>query len=86
MTTIAGTLGTSGTADGDGGAARFNRPFRLVIDAAGNLFVSDNFNQTVRKITPGGTVSTLAGAPTVPGVVDGGGSAARFNKIGRAHV
>lgn len=79
VTTFAGTMGTAGSADGTGPAAKFNTPYRLAFDLSGNLFVSDTFNHTIRKITPAGVVTTLAGAVGVAGEVDGVGGAARFD-------
>lgn len=79
VTTYAGTLGSGGSADGIGAAARFFRPRAIAIDSAGNLFVSDSGSSTLRKITSGGVVTTLAGSPGLTGSVDGTGSAARFN-------
>jgi kumamolisin len=78
ITTVAGTAGSSGSLDGTGGAARFNHPSDLVADSAGNVYVTDTSNHTVRKITPTGVVSTLAGLAGAHGSVDGTGSAARF--------
>ena len=68
-----------GHADGRGTAARFNAPSGLATDAAGNLYVSDRYNMLVRKITPGGDVTTLAGSPGVDSIQDGTGLAARFS-------
>ena len=79
VTTIAGLAGTSGTTDGTGSAARFNGPFGVVMDSSGNLYVSDRLNQTIRKIAPGGIVTTFAGTAGSVGSTDGTGSAARFN-------
>ena len=79
VTTFAGQPGVTGTADGTGGAAQFNYPNSVVVDGSGNVYVADEGNHTVRKITPGGTVSTLAGMPGASGYADGTGSAARFN-------
>lgn len=79
VTTFAGTAGVAGSADGTGAAARFASPSGLTLDAAGNLFVSDYANSTIRRITPGGVVSTFAGTAGVFGYADGVGPAARFN-------
>jgi sugar lactone lactonase YvrE len=78
VTTLAGSAGNSGSADGLGAAARFYNPFGVAVDAIGNVYVADQGNQTIRKITPNGLVSTLAGAPNALGSADGTGSAARF--------
>ena len=79
VTTFAGAAGVSGSADGVAAAARFKNPNGLATDAAGNVFVTDTFNQTLRRIAPDGTVTTLAGAAGVVGASDGVGGAARFN-------
>jgi sugar lactone lactonase YvrE len=79
VTTLAGQAGSSGSADGAGSAARFSHPAGVAVDTAGEVFVSDTDNNTVRKITPAGIVSTLAGVPGTRGLTDGSGSAARFN-------
>lgn len=78
VTTFAGQAGVSGTADGTGADARFNSPAGIAVDAAGNVYVSDTENYVIRKITPAGEVSTLAGMSGLSGSSDGSGSAARF--------
>jgi sugar lactone lactonase YvrE len=80
VTTLAGTAGVSaGYADGAGASARFNSPSGVAVDPEGNLYVTDTNNSTIRKITPSGLVSTLAGDPNSGGTADGTGSAAQFN-------
>jgi len=80
VSTLAGMPDTPGNTDGTGAAARFNAPAGLAVDAAGNLFVADQYNHTIRRITPDGAVTTFAGAAGVPGGTDGTGAAARFNE------
>jgi len=81
VTTIAGTAGVSGSADGVGAAAQFYLPSGVALDGVGNIYVSDGFNDTIRKITPNGEVSTLAGTPGVEGSADGVGAAAQFGYL-----
>jgi sugar lactone lactonase YvrE len=78
VTTFAGTARTRGCADGAGTAALFNYPGGLTIDLAGNLYVADSANCIIRKITPTGLVSTMAGASLASGHADGMGTARFF--------
>ncbi len=80
VTTLAGSPGIWGSADGAGGAARFNCPVGVAVDRSGNIFVSDANNYTIRKITSAGVVSTWAGLAGAEGVADGTGNGARFGK------
>lgn len=79
VTTLAGTAGQSGSADGTGPAARFNFPQSIVVAASGNIYVTDTDNHTIRKITPAGVVTTVAGAAGQFGSTDGAGAAAQFD-------
>jgi sugar lactone lactonase YvrE len=78
VTTLAGLAGSSGSADGTSSDARFNSPSGVAVDAAGNVYVADTMNNTLRMITPQGVVTTLAGSPGIAGSTDDAGSAARF--------
>ena len=77
VTTYAGT-GTAGADNGDVASATFNIPASIAFDAGGNLFVADEGNSLIRKITPSGVVSTLAGGAV--GLANGTGAAASFNQ------
>jgi len=70
ISTLAGSAGNPGFIDGAGSAARFNKPDGLAIDGSGNLYVVDQVNFAVRKVTPGGIVKTLAGTGG-PGFANG---------------
>ncbi|MHB8743168.1 MAG: NHL domain-containing protein [Sulfuricaulis sp.] len=78
---FAGDMQVSGSTDGVGAAARFYVPQGIAAESAGNVYVADSGNSTIRKITPEGVVSTFAGAAGLPGSsdsTDGTGATARF--------
>ncbi len=76
VTTVAGS-GTASSLDGTGTAATFNTPFALALDGAGNIFMTEYGNK-IRKITPEGVVTTIAGSGASTSV-DGIGTAATFD-------
>jgi sugar lactone lactonase YvrE len=78
VSTLAGLVGNAGSADGTNTDARFNGPAGIGVDSAGNLYVSDFYNHAIRKVTPGGSVTTIAGLGGVWGNADGMNNAARF--------
>jgi alpha-tubulin suppressor-like RCC1 family protein/streptogramin lyase len=71
VSTIAGLAGQRGSTDGTGSGARFSTPTGITIDSSGNLYVADQGNQVIRKITPAGVVSTFAGVAGQRGNADG---------------
>ena len=82
ITTIAGTCGTAGYS-GDGGAAtaaKLSFPNGIVFDVSGNLYIADGSNHAVRKVTPSGIITTIAGDGTLGSTGDGGAATlARLN-------
>jgi sugar lactone lactonase YvrE len=76
--TLAGTVGVKGSADGLGANASFNQPWGIALDSAGNLYVSDYGSSTIRKVTQAGQVTTLAGTAGAVGSVNNTGANARF--------
>ena len=79
VSTLAGLAGSAGHADGAGTNAHFNGPAGIAVDAAGNVFVADTYNYTIRRVTSDGTVTTIAGAPGQYGYQDGAGTIALFD-------
>src|SRR5438132_28329 len=85
FTTLAGPAGApsdsdgAGSTDGTASGARFNFPSGVAVDRVSNVYVADWGNSTIRKITPDGVVSTLAGLAGSLGSADGTASAARFS-------
>jgi sugar lactone lactonase YvrE len=77
VSTLAGN-GTSGAADGTGSDAEFTQPRSVAVDATGNVFVCDYNNEDIRKITPAGVVTTVAGQGYA-GYQDGQGTSAAFD-------
>ncbi len=77
LSVLAGA-GSPGYADGNGNAAKFNGAGSMVTDSSGNLYLTDLYNHAIRKISPDGTVTTLAGNGKA-GDLDGKGTAAQFN-------
>lgn len=79
---VAGSADHSGSSDGPGTVARFNSPSGLAVDSAGNIYVSDYNNNTIRRITANGTnwvVTTIAGHAGSAGHADGTALDARFS-------
>src|SRR5260370_104826 len=79
FTHLAGSPGGPGYADGTGSTARFASPSGVVVDSSSNVYVADSGNDTIRKITPAGVVTTLAGLAGVQGSANGTNSVARFD-------
>ena len=77
---FAGQSGTHGYSDGTGAGAQFMGPTGVAVDSNGNVYVADRGANTIRKITPSGAVTTIAGAPGSFGYQDGPGSQARFEE------
>jgi streptogramin lyase len=72
--------GISGSSDGSGSTALFNQPRGLTVDSSGNVYVADTANSAIRKVTPSGIVTTVAGLSTIAGLLDGTGTEAWLNQ------
>jgi hypothetical protein len=79
VTTFAGLAGSIGSTDGVGTNAQFNLPQGIAVDSSGFIYVADTGNSTIRKITPAGEVTTVAGIAGYPNPFDGIGTTAQFN-------
>ena len=81
FTNFVGQPGVEGWLDGTGNGGQLHIPHSVALDVAGNLFVADTFNHAIRKVTPEGVMTTIAGSPPNKGYGDGVGfaEAASFN-------
>lgn len=79
VSTLAGLPGQNGATNATGSLARFDTPLGIAVDAAGTIYVADCANHLIRKVTPTGVVTTLAGSAGVWGMNDGAGTNALFN-------
>lgn len=86
VVTLAGAAGLAGSSDGPRTVARFSSPQGIAVDAIGNAYVADTGNHAIRKISPDGLVTVVAGSPGLAGDVDGRGVAARFDRPLRVAV
>ncbi|MBN9413752.1 MAG: autotransporter-associated beta strand repeat-containing protein, partial [Candidatus Paracaedimonas acanthamoebae] len=90
VSTLAGS--TQGYTEGVGAAAKFDSPFGVAVDEGGTVYVADSYNYKIRKITPEGQTSLLAGS--IGGDIEGVGAAAQFyypfgvavDKVGNVYV
>jgi streptogramin lyase len=78
VSTLAGAAGVRGSVDGVGASARFNNPSGIAVDRLDNVYVADTGNHTIRRISPTGDVTTIAGKAGVAAHVDGSAPTARF--------
>src|SRR4051812_39976361 len=78
-TIVAGSA-SAGLVNGQGTEARFNHPFGLTLDAAGNLYIADQGNNVIRKMDVNGMVITFAGLGGISGYTNGTADSAGFNK------
>lgn len=85
VTTFVGYPGAAGYVNASGFAARFNNPHGLALDGSGNLYVSDTGNHSIRKVTPAGAVTTLAGTGSFGSTNDTGTAASFTTPLGIAY-
>ncbi|HMT28608.1 MAG TPA: hypothetical protein PKD91_04940, partial [Bacteroidia bacterium] len=78
VTTLAGVVYSPGNTDGAGTLAKFDHPYSIALDAQNNIYVADEFNNKIRKVTAAGVVSTFAGDGSM-GTVNGPALNASFN-------
>ncbi len=78
--TFGSKTGEVGSLDGSADSARFNMPQGVTIDSQGNVYVADTLNSTIRKISPAGEVSTIAGTALTVGATDGPATSALFKR------
>src|SRR5205807_775838 len=81
VSTFAGLAGSNGSTDATGSDARFNNPAGVAVDSAGNVYVADTGNHTIRKITASGVVSSFAALAGSNGSTDGTGTARRSSDL-----
>ncbi len=79
VSTVAGIAGVVGSANGPAATSSFNNPHGVASDKQGNVYVADRYGHKIRKITPAGVVSTIAGSSS-PGFTNGPGVSASFNE------
>lgn len=78
VSTISGKAFEEGDVDGPGSIARFNRPYGIELDFDGNIVIADEWNHKIRRVTPDGTATTIAGSGSL-GSSDGPTTSAGFN-------
>ncbi len=78
VTTIAGTAFLQGSTNGTGAAARFDHPYSIALDNSNNIVVADEWNNIIRRVTPAGAVTTIAGNGTA-GSTNGNAASSSFN-------
>ena len=85
VNTVAGLPLVTGSVDGDRSTATFNNPHGIAVDSLGNIYTCDRWSHIVRKVTPEGVVSTIAGSPGLTGSTDGIGKLATIKLAKDGH-